>query len=78
MAQQCCQKTKQFHETFEMNNKAANYNASDQLNQPLTALAKTKTFVWVQSKVRRQIKHVHLWKLDEAVTIRKLVTTAQT
>ena len=40
-----------------MNNKALNLNASNQLRQPLTALAKTKTFVWVQSKVRRQIKY---------------------
>ena len=32
----------------------------------------------VQSKVIRQIKHVHLWKLDKAVTIRKLVTIAET
>ena len=60
-----------------MNNKALNPNASNQLNQPLTALAKTKTFMWVQSKVSRQIKHVHLWKLDKVVTIRKLITTAQ-
>ena len=60
-----------------MNNKALDHNASNQLNQPLTALAKTKTFMWVQSKVSRQIKHVHLWKLDKVVTIRKLVTTAQ-
>ena len=60
-----------------MNNNALDHNASNQLNQPLTALAKTKTFMWVQSKVSRQIKHVHLWKLDKAVTIRKLITTAQ-
>ena len=60
-----------------MNNKALDHNASNQLNQPLTALAKTKTFMWVQSKVSRQIKHVHLWKLDKVVTIRKLITTAQ-
>ena len=45
-----------------MNNKALNLKAYNQLKQPLTALAKTKTFVWVHSKVRRQIKHVHLWK----------------
>ena len=31
-----------------------NHNAFDQLNQPLTALAKKITFVWVQSKVIRQ------------------------
>ena len=49
-----------------MNNNALNHNASNQLNQPLTALAKTKTFMWVQSKVSRQIKHVQLWKLDKA------------
>ena len=60
-----------------MNNKALHHNASNQLNQPLTALVKTKTFMWVQSKVSRQIKHVHLWKLDKALTIRKLITTAQ-
>ena len=60
-----------------MNNKALDPNAFNQLNQPLTALAKTKTFMWVQSKVSRQIKHVHLWKLDKVVTIRKLITTAQ-
>ena len=54
-----------------MNNIALNLDASNQLKQPLTALAKTKSFVWVQSKVRRQIKHVHLWNLDQAVTIRK-------
>ena len=60
-----------------MNNKALDHNASNQLNQPLTALAKTKTFMCVQSKVSRQIKHVHLWKLDKVVTIRKLITTAQ-
>ena len=70
--------TKQFHETFEMNNKALHHNTSNQLNQPLTALAKTKTFMWVQSKVSKQIKHVHLWKLDKAVTIRELITAAQT
>ena len=61
-----------------MNNKALNLNAYNQLKQPLTALAKTKTFVWVHSKVRRQIKHVHLWNLDQAVTIRKPITTAKT
>ena len=59
-----------------MNNKALNLNAYNLLKQPLTALAKTKTFVWVHSKVRRQIKHVHLWNLDQAVTIRKPITTA--
>ena len=59
-----------------MKNNELYHNASNQLNQPLTALAKTKTFMWVQSKVSRQIKHVHLWKLDKAVTIWKLITTA--
>ena len=63
-----------------MNNKALNLNAYNQNDlirmQPLTALAKTKTFVWVHSKVRRRIKHVHLWNLDQAVTIRKPITTA--
>ena len=60
-----------------MNNKELNHNASDELNQPLTALAKTKTFVWVQSKASRQTKHVRFRKLDKIVAIRKLITTAQ-
>ena len=60
-----------------MNNKELNHNASDELNQPLTVLAKTKTFVWVQSKTSGQTKHVHLRKLDKTVAIRKLITTAQ-
>ena len=49
-----------------MNNRALDHNASNQLNWPLTALAKTKTFMWVQSKVRRKIKHIQLWKLGKA------------
>ena len=31
--------------TCEMNNKVLDHNPSDQLNQPLTALAKTRIFV---------------------------------
>ena len=61
-----------------MNNKALNLNAYNQLKQPLTALAKTKTFVWVQSKVRRLIKHATFGILNQAVTIRKPITSAQT
>lgn len=45
-------------------------------NQPLTALAKTRIFVWVQSKGSRQTKQVHQRKSEKAVTIRNLVTTA--
>ena len=59
-----------------MNNKALNLNAYNQLKQPLTALAKTKTFVWVHSKVRRQKKYI--MEFRPAVTIRKPITTAQT
>ena len=44
-----------------------------QQNQPLIALAKTWTFVQVQSKVSTQSKHIHLKKLDEAVRSRKLI-----
>ena len=50
---------------------------NNKLNQPLTALAKTKTFVWVQSKASRQTKHVRFRKLDRIVAIRKLITTAE-
>ena len=39
-----------------MNNKALNHNASDQLNQPLTALAKTKTFVWSKARPSREVR----------------------
>ena len=42
-----------------MNNKALNHDASDQLKQPLTALAKTKTFMWVQSKVENSTDYTH-------------------
>ena len=52
-----------------MNNKTLDHNASNQLNQPLTALAKTKTFMWVQNKVRRKIKHIQLWKLGKATKV---------
>ena len=68
----------QFYETFHLNNKVLNHNASVQLSQPLTALVKRRTFVWVQSKVSEQIKHVYLRKLEKAVTIRKLIRTGQT
>ena len=37
-----------------MNNKALNHNASDKLNQPLAVWTKTKTVVWVQSKVSKK------------------------
>lgn len=67
---------KQFHGTFELKNKELNHNASDQL---LTTLVKTRTFIQrVQSKVSKQTKHVHLRNLEKALTIRKLITTAQT
>ena len=56
---------KQFHETFDLNNKLLSLNASDQPSQLLTALVKTRTFVWVQSKISKQTKHVHLRKLEK-------------
>lgn len=68
-------KPHQFHGTFELKNKELNHKASDQL---LTTLVKTRTFMWVQSKVSKQTKHVHLRNLEKALTIRKLITTAQT
>lgn len=43
------------------------HNASDQLYQTSTTLAKT-----------RPTKHVHLWNLVKTVTIRKLATAALT
>ena len=75
----CCQNVKPNNFTrLDLNNKVLNHNASVQLSQPLTALVKRRTFVWVQSKVSEQIKHVYLRKLEKAVTIRKLIRTGQT
>ena len=48
------------HETFDLNYLVLSHNASDELSQLLTESVKTRTFVWVQSKVSKQTKHVHL------------------
>ena len=48
---------------------------SDNLYQPVTALAKTRTFVWVQRKVS---KHIHLKVKEDYHISRKLNTLAQT
>ena len=40
--------------------------------------SKNCIFLWVQSKVSKQTKLVHLRKLEKTVTIQKLITTAQT
>ena len=56
-----------------MNNEVFNHNACVQQSQPLIASAKTRTFVSVQTNVSTQSKHVHLKKLDQAVTSRKLI-----
>ena len=39
---------------FRNEQQALNHNASDKLNQPLAVGAKTKTVVWVQSKVSKK------------------------
>ena len=56
-----------------MINRLTNY--SDNLYQPVTTLAKTRTFVWVQRKVS---KHIHLKVKEDCHISRKLNTLAQT
>ena len=52
-----------------MSNKVRNHNASHQLSQFLAASVKMITFAWFQSEVSQQTKHVHLRKLEMAVTV---------